>query len=440
MRTISDLLPLLPLLPLATLACAGSTMATNDSSAGFVASPAAACDSANGGITLARGFCAAVAHDSLGRARHLTVAENGDVFVAVGNTRSERGGIVVLRDANADGALEEVARFGENGGTGIARRGEHLWFGTNDAVLRYRIPPGATQPAGAPDTIVQGLPSDRSHAAKSIAVTSDGVLFVNIGSPTNACQEKDREPGVQGVDPCPDLATRAGIWRFDANRAGQRQADGERFATGLRNVVALELGPDGQLYGAQHGRDQLHANWGAMFTEQQSAEKPSEEFVRVQRGDDYGWPYCYHDMELGRKVLAPEYGGDGRQVGRCSAAKMPLAAFPGHWAPNGLAFYTGAQFPARYRNGAFIAFHGSWNRSPLPQAGYKVMFVPMENGRVTGEPEVFADGFSGTATIQRSSDARFRPMDVEQAPDGGLYIIDSQKGRIWKVYWRGDEE
>ena len=421
------------------LACASGTVPATDSSGGSVASLAATCDSTNGGITLSREFCALVVHDSLGRARHMAVAENGDVFVAVNNTRQARGGIVVLRPRAGSGMLEEVGRFGENGGTGIAHHGEHLWFGTNEAVLRYRIQRGAAQPSGAPDTIVSGLPSDRSHAAKSIAVTEDGTLFVNIGSPSNACQQQDRQPGVPGIDPCPELATRAGIWRFDANRTGQRQADGERFATGLRNVVALELGPDGALYGAQHGRDQLHTNWPAMYTEQQSAEQPSEEFVRIEQGDDYGWPYCYHDNELDRKVLAPEYGGDARRAGRCDAAKLPLATFPGHWAPNGLAFYTGAQFPPRYRNGAFIAFHGSWNRAPLPQAGYKVMFAPMANGRVTGEPEVFADGFSGAATLARPGDAEFRPMDVEQSPDGGLYIIDSVKGRIWKVFWRGDE-
>ncbi len=428
------------LVPLLGLACASGAATSNDTIVAMGGASAFACDSTNGGITLTRGFCAMVAHPGIGRARHMAVAENGDVFVALNNTRESRGGVVVLRDADRDGRLEEVGRFGNNGGTGIARRGEHLWFATNDAVLRYRIPAGAAQPQGTADTIVRGLPSERSHAAKSIAVTADGSLFVNIGSPSNACQERDREPGVKGQDPCPELGTRAGIWRFNANEVGQRQADGERYATGLRNAVALALGPDGELYGAQHGRDQLHANWPSLFTEQQSAELPSEEFVLITRGDDFGWPYCYHNDELGRKVLAPEYGGNGSTAGRCSSAKMPLAVFPGHWAPNGLSFYAGGQFPSRYHNGAFIAFHGSWNRSPLPQAGYKVMFVPFENGRVTGEPEVFADSFAGVATVQRSADAQFRPMDLHQTPDGGMYIIDSVKGRIWKVMWDGVDE
>ena len=398
---------------------------------------AAACDSLDGGITVARGFCARVVLDSLGRARHMAVAENGDVFVALQNSRGARGGVAVLRDTDRDGSLEVVSRFGENGGTGIVRRGEWLWFAPNDAVLRYRVAPGAAEPAGPPDTIVSGLPSDRSHAAKSIAITDDGTLFVNIGSPSNSCQAEDRKDSIPGKDPCPELETRAGIWRFDANRPGQRQADGERFATGLRNVVALALGPGGVLYGAQHGRDQLHANWG--FTAEKSAETPSEEFVRIDRGDDFGWPYCYHDRTLGHKVLAPEYGGDGRSVGRCAAVDTPLVTFPGHWAPNGLAFYAGSQFPERYRNGAFIAFHGSWNRAPMPQAGYKVMFVPMSNGRVTGEPEVFADGFTGRASLAQPNEAEFRPMDVALSPGGGLYIIDSLKGRIWEVRWEGED-
>ena len=424
---------LLSLIPLVSLACASGSASSSDGA--MASSSAALCDSLDGGITVSREFCARIVVDSIGRARHIAVAENGDVFVAIQNTRGSRGGIVVLRDTGGSGALEVVGRFGENGGTGIARRGEYLWFAPNDAVLRYRVPAGATQPEGAPDTIVSGLPSESSHAAKSIVVTADGALFVNIGSPSNSCQEQDRQDSVKGIDPCPQLATRAGIWRFDANRIGQRQVDGERFATGLRNVVALALGPDGALYGAQHGRDQLHANWG--FAPEKSAETPSEEFVRISRNDDYGWPYCYHDPELGRKVVAPEYGGDGQTAGRCTDAKMPLVAFPGHWAPNGLTFYTGTQFPDRYRNGAFIAFHGSWNRSPLPQAGYKVMFVPMADGRVTGEAEVFADGFSGRASLASSADAEFRPMEVEQSPDGGLYIIDSTQGRMWKVMFEG---
>src|SRR5438874_8719998 len=134
---------------------------------------------------------------------------------------------------------------------------------------------------------------------------------------------------------------------------------------GIRNSVAITINPrDGELYVVQHGRDQLGgggADWPKLFTAEQGAELPAEELFHVQRGDDFGWPYCYFDPQQKKKVLAPEYGGDGKEVGRCSTKKGDVAYFPAHWAPNGLLFYTGSLFPAHYRDGAFIAFHGSWN-------------------------------------------------------------------------------
>ena len=112
-------------------------------------------------------------------------------------------------------------------------------------------------------------------------------------------------------------------------------------------------------------------------------------------------------------------------------------AFPGHWAPNGLLFYSGSAFPARYRGGAFIAFHGSWNRAPLPQAGYKVVFVPFVNGNPAANYEAFADGFKGADSISAPNQARYRPMGLAQGHDGSVYITDTEKGRVWRVMWRG---
>lgn len=394
------------------------------------------CDPDNGGITLPEGFCATVFADGVGRPRHIVVAPSGDVFVALAGGRGQRGGVLALRDTNGDGKADVQEQFGDNGGNGIALRGEYLYFAPNDAVLRYRLPAGQLKASGRPDTIVAGLPADRNHAAKTIVVDNAGNLFVNIGSPSNACQVQDRQPGSPGMDPCPELETRAGIWKFSANRLRQKQSDGQRYATGIRNAVALTIHPvNGGLYGVQHGRDQLYANWSNLFTAEQSAEKPSEELIRIQEGDDFGWPYCYHDPELRRKVLAPEYGGDGRTVGRCASAKEPLLAFPAHWAPNAILFYTGRQFPERYRNGAFIAFHGSWNRAPLPQAGYKVVFVPFNGDRPAGGYETFADGFAGE-NVQPGT-ARHRPTGLAQGPDGALYITDDAGGRIWRVVYAG---
>ncbi|HEV7836897.1 MAG TPA: hypothetical protein VGO75_02435, partial [Gemmatimonadaceae bacterium] len=156
--------------------------------------------------------------------------------------------------------------------------------------------------------------------------------------------------------------------------------------------------------------------------------------LRVEAGDDYGWPYCYHDRALGRRVLAPEYGGDANKAGRCADKKLPVLAFPGHWAPDGLLFYQGTQFPARYRNGVFITFHGSWNRIGR-QDGYKVVFVPSV-GIIAGDSaETFADGFAGRK--KDPGGAKYRPVGLAEGPDGSLYITDDQRGRIWRVVYTG---
>lgn len=394
------------------------------------------CDPDNGGITLPQGFCAVVFADIDGSARHIAVRPDGDVFIAAAARRDgSGGGIWALRDTTGDGRADVTVRFGpaDTGGTGIAIEGDQLWFAPDDAVLRYTVPIGALQPAAGPDTIVSGLPADRSHRAKSLALRGDSV-FVNIGSPTNSCQEQDRQPRSPGIDPCPALETRAGIWRFAARRTGQTQADGVRFATGIRNAVAIGIRPnDGALFAVQHGRDQLGANWG--FTDEQSAAKPAEELLHVERGDDFGWPYCWFDPEIGRKVMAPEYGGDGQTEGRCAEKKGPVYAFPAHWAPDGLLFYRGGNFPARYQRGIFVAFHGSWNRAPLPQGGYNVAFLSLDGDVPAAAFEIFADGFAGP--VVQPGDAEHRPVGLAEGPDGALYVTDDQAGRIWRVTFRG---
>jgi glucose/arabinose dehydrogenase len=400
---------------------------------------APSCDPNNAGLKLPAGFCATIFADSVRGARHIVVAPNGYVFVATRNSRSQgavqRGGVVALRDTTRDGIADTRVRFGENGGSGIFLRGNNLWFATDDAVLRYTLPAGTLLANTNPDTIVRELPTG-GHSAKTIAIGRDNDLFVNIGSQSNACQLQNRQAGSKGHDPCTELETRAGIWKFNAMEKNQRQTKDARFATGLRNVVAVHFAPDGNLYGAQHGRDNLSSNWSENFNDQQNAEKPAEILVRIGSGDDYGWPYCYYDQDLKRHVLAPEYGGDGKQeTDRCDDADDPLVAFPGHWAPNGLTTYNGQQFPQKYRGGFFIAFHGSWNRAPLPQAGYNVVFVPMKDGK-PGAYEVFAEGFPGTS-VGLPGSAQHRPTGVAVAPDGSLYVTDDVGGRIYRIFYRG---
>jgi glucose/arabinose dehydrogenase len=399
------------------------------------------CDPDNGGIRLPQGFCALVAADNLGAARHMVTAPNGDLYVALmtsgGRGQPQTGGgAVALRDANGDGRFEVVERFGSGSTTGIALRNGYVYLAHPQVIERFKLTAGTLKPTGAAETIATGFPTDRQHEDKGIAFDGRGGLYVNVGAPSNACQSPDRRPGVKGVDPCPLLEKHAGIWKFDENKLNQTQDQGTRFATGLRQMPAITW-HDGALYVAMNNRDQLDVFWPSLFTPKDNAERPAEPLYRAVQGSDFGWPYCYYDYTTKAMVLNPEYGGDGKNVGRCTMFTPPLVAFPAHWAPLDVKFYTGQQFPARYRNGAFIAFHGSWNRSPEPQAGYNVTFQPFVSGKPAGPFEVFAQGFAGRETLQNPGDAVARPDGIAQAPDGTLYIGDSQRGKIWRVVYTG---
>ena len=131
-------------------------------------------------------------------------------------------------------------------------------------------------------------------------------------------------------------------------------------------------------------------------------------------------------------MQGPEYGGDGKTAAT-GDYKDPLIGFPAHWAPNDLLFHSGTNMPEKYAQGAFIVFHGSWNRMPFEQDGFKVVFVPMRDGQVTGDWEVFADGFTGAESIKNPANTAYRPTGLAEGPDGAIYITEDKHGRIWKV-------
>ena len=405
------------------------------------------CDADNGGITLPAGFCAVVVADALGAARHMAVTPKGDVYVAINQTRTRIPpfGIIALRDEDGDGRADVIRPFNPGrGGSGIDWGDGRLYFGENDRVLRYQLRSGELVPSSAPEIVVGGLPATGDHISKTVVLRDERTLFVNIGSASNSCQVQNRRPQSPGVFPCPELGIRAGVWTFDPRGTNQTQASGQRYGVGYRNMVALAVQPrTGELYGVQHGRDMLFENWPQYFTVEEDAVLPAEEMLRIRRGSDAGWPYCYFDAVFhNRKVLAPEYGGDGEKVVgpqgiNCASYNQPLVNFGGHWAPNGMHFYEGRQFPKRYRDGAFIAFHGGFDRAPLPNEGYKVVFVPMSReGRVIGAAEVFADNFAASPGPLPQT-AVHRPVDVTEGPDGSLYISDDRRGRIWRVVYVG---
>jgi glucose/arabinose dehydrogenase/mono/diheme cytochrome c family protein len=412
------------------------------------APPTGACPSDNSGITLPPGFCATVFADNVGHARHMVVAPNGVVYVNTWSGRYYRndtpppgGFLIALQDTDGDGHADQIVRFGDSreqgsaGGTGIALYNGALYAEVNDRIVRYALPAGTIAPTGAPEVIVSGLPLTGDHPMHPFAIDAQGSLYVDLGSATNSCQIENRMPNSPGHQPCTELETRAGIWRYDANRTGRRFSPAERFATGLRNGEGIAFDAAGRILATQHGRDQLRENWPQFYTPEQGANEPAEELVQLERGADYGWPYCYYDLSQHRLVLAPEYGGDGKTVGLCAQKRAPIATFPAHWAPNHLALYDGRQFPATYRGGAFIASHGSWNRAPFPQGGYNVVFQPLADGKAAGPYVVFADGFAGS--VEQPGQAAHRPSGLAVARDGALYISDDQRGRIWRVTYHG---
>jgi glucose/arabinose dehydrogenase len=405
-------------------------------------------DPDNGGLRLPGGFEAVVVVDSVGRGRHLAVRDNGDVYMKLRTPDSLGRGSVALRDRDNDGKADVVRYFGDyadtgNYGNAMRIHQGYLYFATAGEVYRTRLNPWTLVPTAKSECLlVDDYKRARfSHIAKPIAFDGKGNMYVPFGSPGDACQVNDRQPGSPGQMPCPELEEYAGVWRFSDSRPGQRQRDGVRYATGIRSIVGMTWNTrTDALYALQHGRDDLFRTWPQYYTSWHSALLPSEEFLRVDSGSDAGWPYYYYDHMQGKKLLNPEYGGDGVRQGDGAKLNQPLIGFPGHFAPNDILFYTGDQFPERYRHGAFIAFHGSTIRAPYPQGGYFVAFVPFRDGKPSGPWEVFADGFAGVDTIVYTSDARYRPSGLAQGPDGSLYVTESEKGKVWRIMFKGDRK
>jgi glucose/arabinose dehydrogenase/mono/diheme cytochrome c family protein len=409
-----------------------------------------ACPPDQTGLRLSAGFCATLFADGIGHARHMVVGPSGVVYVNTwsgsyyGKDVPHAGGfLVALQDTSGSGKANVNQRFGETvqsggaGGTGIALYKGALYAEINDRIVRYALPPGSNIPRDPPQTVVSGLPLRGDHPMHPFAIDADGFMYVDVGTASNACQLKNRRLKSPGAEPCKELETRGGIWRYDANKTNQIFSPAERFATGIRNAEGFAVDSAGhRIFVTQHGRDQLHSNWPALYKSDEEATLPAEELLNLRQAGDYGWPECYYDAVQSKLVLAPEYGGDGgKKLGVCADKIAPIAAFPAHWAPNGMAFYDGDQFPSRYRNGVFIAFHGSWDRAPFPQSGYNVVFQSLAGDQAAGKCEIFADGFAGAEKSPEK--AAHRPSGVAVGPDGSLYVSDDVRGRIYKIVYRG---
>lgn len=394
-------------------------------------------DPDNAGLKLPEGFSALIYADSIGHARHIDINSNGDVYVSLSRVK-EGGGMVCLRDENSDGRADVIKYHGIYDGTGMKIHNGYVYFGADTLIVRYQLKQGELVPAETPEIIAAGFSAQNQHETKPMTFDQEGNMYVTVGAPANACQEQDRTKGSLGIDPCPLLELHGGIWRFKADVLNQDQAkDGYRYASGIRNAVAINWNnAENKLYAVQHGRDQLSQFFPELYSEEQNSQIPAEEFLLVEDGSNFGWPYCYYDLAQHKKVLGPEYGGDGFKVERCASADDPIMAFPAHAAPNDLLFYTGSMFPEKYKNGAFVAFHGSWNRAPQPQEGYYVVFVPFKGSIPSGGWEVFASGFAEVDVIKSPRDAKHRPCGLAQAPDGSLFVSDDVNGRIYRIIYQ----
>jgi glucose/arabinose dehydrogenase len=396
--------------------------------------------SAGPGFDLPAGFAATLFAEGLATPRHIAVRGNGDVYVTLRSGQAkfrptdEPGGVAALRDTDGDGAADIVATFASPDiDTGLALDDESLYFSSPTTI--YAVALGTELvPSAAPQIVVADMPESGSgHRTKPITFDGEGRLYTQIGSPSNACQGEQGTPGSAGLMPCTLLDEHGGVFRFRAGARNQIHADGaERYSRGHRNVVALEWNAAaGALYGLMHGRDGLNELWPERFTAADDIELPAEELHRIDAGDDLGWPYSYYDPRRARRMLSPEYGGDGATPVEDGLYEDPVVAFPAHWAPNDLVFYTAEQFPERYRNGAFIAFHGAVAPRRAEVGGYSVVFVPMSAaGELTGQWELFADGFEHALN---AAGVAGRPSGLAVGPDGALYIGDDTGGRIWKV-------
>lgn len=407
------------------------------------------CPNDDSGLALPAGFCATIFADGIGHARHMVAAANGVLYVNTwsgryyGNQPPHEGGfLVALQDNGGSGKADVTERFGgtvqsgDHGGTGIALYKGSLFAESNDRIMRYALTGDALVPTGSADTIVSGLPLGGDHPMHPFIIDDKGAMYVDVATATNACQQKNRTPHSPGISPCTELETRGGVWLYDSNKTDQTFSPADRFATGIRNAEGFAIDASGRVFVTQHGRDQLYTNWPERYKPDQEATLPAEEVLLLKKSGDYGWPECYYDQFEHKLVLAPEYGGDGgKKTGACADKTGAAAVFPAHWGPNAMALYDKAEFPAHYRGGVFIAFHGSWNRAPYAQGGYNVVYQPLDGDHGSGQCEIFADGFAGA--VKSPGKAEHRPSGVALGPDGSLYVSDDIRGRIYKIVYKG---
>jgi glucose/arabinose dehydrogenase len=384
------------------------------------------------------GFHASVVAEGLGEfTRHMAFSDASHLYVSTEPQTKDAAdqGIMALHlDANHH--ADTLAHFSTiHNGTAIAVYKGALYTSSPNTLYRFKLSGKELVPTSKPEIVIDGIPG-----RAAIAFDDKNNLFVAVGGGGNVCAPDGTPRTAKSVGPmpCPILETRAGVWRFDAAKMGQAWTQGEHYATGIRDTNALAFA-HGALFSVMYGRDAAEKAYPEIISAEDGAHI-SDEMFKVIKGTDMGWPYTYYDNAKHVRLAQPEYGGDGKAVVTDAKYAVPVAAFPAHVAPMDIAFYNAAKFPAAYRGGAFIAFHGSGGGDPNGHDdGYNVMFVPIDTSGKAGAPQVFAEGFAGaTHEAKNGKRAQYRPVGVTVGPDGALYISESQKGRIWRVAY-GDK-
>jgi glucose/arabinose dehydrogenase len=327
------------------------------------------------------GFSIALVNAKIPGARFLAVAPKGDIVV------SEPGsGRVVSLPANATQNSEpRVVAEGIPLAHGLAFRGSDLYIAGRAGVSRL------SYPGGQPTALFSNMPQGGDHNNRALALSKSGAIFVSSGSSCNVCDEPD-----------PRFAT---VLRYDPTGG-----TGRIYASGLRNASGLAFDESGRLWAVINGRDNI------------GDDLPPEELVEIKDGGNYGWPYCY--AAPGGRVPNPEYNDQSK----CSRTVHPGFLYQAHSAPLQITFYDGKQFPQAYRGAAFVAMHGSWNRSV--KTGYKVVAIFFKDGK-PDHAQDFVTGFLGS-----DQSVSGRPVGVAVGQDGSLYISDDLNGAIYRVTYK----
>lgn len=351
--------------------------------------------------TAPQGFTVSLFADSLEAPRNVYVAPNGDIFVALSSRSGKKGNSILLfKDANKDGVAESKSVYLQDlkKPYGMLVLGNKFYVGNTDAVVEYPYDASATSIKAAGKRLID-LPTERHWTRNIISNAAGDKIYIAVGSGSNV--------GENGMD---KEARRANILVINTDGSNEKI-----YASGLRNPVGMGWAPGtSTLWAAVNERDEL------------GDDLVPDYITSVQEGGFYGWPYSYFGQHEDPRIKDADKRPDLVQK-----AIIPDVAVGSHTAALGLAFYEGNSFPAKYKNGAFVGLHGSWNRSHL--SGYKVIFVPFSNGKPSGKPEDFLSGFVAS---DEKSEVYGRPVAVAVLADGSLLVTDDGDGKIWRVAYK----